>query len=149
MRITDALIVEHSVLRTVFNQVERIIPAIDDLSVLKSIGKMIEKLLQQHGDVEEHMLFVTLDHALANAGELGQMSQEHGEMDGRLRKIQEAESAREARRLLRAAMGFSRRHFENEEKKVFPLVHERLTDQTLKAFGEAWYLKKTVFDHMA
>ena len=53
MRITDALIVEHSVLRTVFNQVERIIPAIDDLSVLKSIGKMIEKLLQQHGDVEE------------------------------------------------------------------------------------------------
>jgi hypothetical protein len=28
-------------------------------------------------------------------------------------------------------------------------VHERLTDQTLKALGEAWYLKKTVFDHAA
>jgi len=39
MRITDALIVEHSVLRTVFNQVERIIPAIDDLSVLRASGR--------------------------------------------------------------------------------------------------------------
>jgi len=147
MRLTDALIVEHAVLRTVFNQIENIIPAIDDISVLKSFGTMIEKLLQQHGDVEEHMLFVTLDHALANAGHLDKMSQEHGEMDDRLRKIQEVDNARDARRLLRAAMGFSRRHFDNEEKKVFPLVHERLTDQTLKALGEAWHLKKTVLQH--
>ncbi len=147
MRLTDALIVEHAVLRTVFNQIENIIQAIDDISVLKSFGTMIEKLLQQHGDVEGHMLFVTLDHALANAGQLDKMSQEHGEMDDRLGKIQEVDNARDARRLLRAAMGFSRRHFDNEEKKVFPLVHERLTDQTLKALGEAWHLKKTVLQH--
>jgi hemerythrin-like domain-containing protein len=142
IRITDALTVEHAMLRSVFSHLDNILPGLERLQDIKALAQMVGGLLHQHGQVEENMLYVPLDHALAETNQLEHMSQEHEELDERLAKACAATDVEEARRNLQAAMAFSRHHFENEERKVFPFIHQRLSDDILKAIGEARYLRQ-------
>ena len=146
IRITDALTIEHVTIRTVFSQIENVLTKLERLEDVKAMASMVEALLEQHGEVEEHLLYVVLDHALAEVGKLEFMSQEHGEIDQRLASIQSATDLETARRMLRAVMNYSRKHFQNEELNVFPVIHQRISEDALKALGEAWYIKQTMFE---
>ena len=143
-RITDILTNEHAILRKVFEQIERILPTLSRAQDVHSLADMLDALLQDHADAEEHLLYVTLDHALANIGELESMSQEHGEIDSRIAQARQTGDIDQARRLLLAALKYSRSHFQNEEVKVFPVIQERLSDETLHALGEAWRVRNAL-----
>ena len=139
IRITDALTIEHATLRTVFKQVEIALPALERLAEVQAMARMVEALLHQHGESEEHLLYVTLDHSLAESKQLDRMSQEHDELNEWLAKACSAKDVTEARQYLREALSYSRHHFEHEERTVFPLIHQRLSDDSLRTLGEAWY----------
>jgi hemerythrin-like domain-containing protein len=144
IRITDALTIEHVTIRTVFSQIENLLATFENVEGVKGLARMVEALLTQHGEVEEQLLYVVLDHALADVEKLECMSQEHGEIDHRLADIQNATELETARRMLRAVMNYSRKHFQNEELNIFPHIHQRISEDALKALGEAWYLKQTI-----
>jgi len=138
MRITEALVAEHTIFLGVFDQIERALPNLITPAEVRTMASIIEGLLEGHAKTETNLAYLALDHVLAQSGELKRMYQDHHEIDERLRKVQTANTCAEARRLLKSAIGASREHFQGEERSVFPVLEESLGEETLTALGETW-----------
>jgi hypothetical protein len=133
--ITSALAVEHTFLNLLFDEISRLLTQVRTVHEVRLLGRLVKRLLTHHSEVEEHLAYAALDHALAGKGELRRLSQEHHEIDARLLAVEEATQRTKAVRLLRAGLKASREHFRHEEQKVFPLLDEHLVPPRLKALG--------------
>jgi hemerythrin-like domain-containing protein len=71
-------------------------------------------------------------------GQHDSFEQEHREIDASLLRVRDARQLAEARRLLQHAVAYSRKHFDREERIVFPLAEKVLKQETLKELGCAW-----------
>ncbi|HWQ91946.1 MAG TPA: hemerythrin domain-containing protein [Clostridia bacterium] len=138
MKITDALVAEHTIFGSVFDQIERVLPSLATLTEVRTMAQVVEGLLQGHGEREASLAYLALDHVLAEKGRLECMHQEHHELDARLKKVHSASTCAEARRHLRTAISASRDHFRMEEKSVFPLLEKALKEETLFQLGRTW-----------
>ena len=138
MKITEALIAEHTIFLGVFDQIERVLPSLATPVEVGTMASVIEGMLENHAQTERELAYLALDHVLAHNGELKRMHQDHHEIDDRLRKVQTAKTCAEARRLLKAAIVASREHFRGEESSVFPLLEKALQQETLIALGKNW-----------
>ena len=138
MKITQALVAEHTIFLTVFDQIERVLPSLTTPIEVRTMASIVEGLLETHAKTETNLAYLALDHVLAANGELKRMHQEHQEIDDRLRKVHAAKTCAEARRLLKAALVTSREHFHGEERSVFPLLEKVLQEETLSQLGETW-----------
>ena len=138
MKITDALVAEHTIYLSVFDQIERVLPSLTSLSEVRTMASVVEGLLQGHSSRETDLAYIALDHVLEHKGELDRMHHEHAELDARLKSIQTATNCTEARRLLKATLGSSREHFRLEERVLFPLLERSLKTETLRELGRTW-----------
>jgi hemerythrin-like domain-containing protein len=138
MRITEALVAEHTIFLSVFDQIERVLPSLATPAEVRTMASIVEGLLEGHAKTETNLAYLTLDHVLEHNGELKRMHQDHHEIDERLRKVHTAKTCAEARRLLKLAIGASREHFQGEERGVFPLLERSLGEETLTALGKTW-----------
>jgi len=138
MTITQALIVEHTVFDTVFNQVVRALRKAQTAAEVKMLATLVEGVLRNHGDKEENLAYLALDHVLADKGELHSLYQEHQEIDDRWKRVQGAKDFTEARQLLKAALYAAREHFRSEERVIFPVVEQVLRRETLIELGQVW-----------
>jgi len=137
-RITEALTTEHAVFTVVFDQIEGALPRVQTVAEAKMLAGLVEALLRGHSETETDLAYVALDHMLDHRGELDELHQDHQEIDIRLKRIQSASGCAEARRLLKAALRASREHFLREERTVFPLIDQALSEEMLTALGSAW-----------
>jgi hemerythrin-like domain-containing protein len=138
MNIIEALITEHAMFATVFDQIERALPGLNTPEEAKMLAGLVEALLQDHSDAETNLAFVALDHTLNHKGRLDRLHQDHDEIDDRLRRVRTATKLAEARRLLKGALLASRRHFRREEQTIFPMIEKMLQKKTLADLGEVW-----------
>ena len=65
------------------------------------------------------------------------------EIDGNLARVKKATQVNKARELLLAAVAYSRRHFDKEERVVFPMAERVLKNKTLTALGQTWMNERT------
>ena len=63
---------------------------------------------------------------------------EHQEIDNSLLRVKAAKRLPEARRLMLLAVTASRKHFDREERIVFPLAEQVMKDETLTELGKVW-----------
>jgi len=138
MRITEALVAEHTIFLGVFDQIERVLPSLVTPAEVRTMASIVEGLLEGHAKTETNLAYLALDHVLEHNGELKRMYQDHHEIDERLRNVRTASTCSEARRLLKLAIGASREHFQGEERSVFPLLERSLGEETLTALGKTW-----------
>lgn len=138
MKITEALLAEHIVLLGMFDDFERALPELGTLAQIKTTAALLEGLLKRHAETESNLAYLALDHTLEDRGELKQMYQEHHEIDAQLRSVQAARTCSAASRLVREALAASREHFQAEERSLFPMLEERLKEETLTKLGSAW-----------
>ena len=138
MKITEALVAEHTIFLGVFDQIERALPSLNTPAEVGTMARIVEGMLEGHAKAETDLAYLALDHVLAHNGELKRMHQEHQEIDDRLRKVHAAKTCAEARRLLKAALVTSREHFHGEERSVFPLLEKALQEETLTELGKSW-----------
>jgi len=138
MKITEALVAEHTIVLGVFDQIERALPSLNTPAEVGTMARIVEGMLEGHAKTETDLAYLALDHVLAHNGELKRMHQEHQEIDDRLRKVHTAKTCAEARRLLKAALVTSREHFHGEERSVFPLLEKALQEETLTELGKSW-----------
>ena len=138
MKITEALVAEHTIFLGVFDQIERALPSLNTPAEGGTMARIVEGMLEGHAKTETDLAYLALDHVLAHNGELKRMHQEHQEIDDRLRKVHAAKTCAEARRLLKAALVTSREHFHGEERSVFPLLEKALQEETLTELGKSW-----------
>jgi hypothetical protein len=122
----------------VFHEVEKILPRLKSVAEVRALARVVEGMLTTHGELETKFAFVALDHAQHDKRRLTTLHEDHQELDGRLRRVQEARSCERARRLFRAALRATRAHFREEERKLFPALERELGVGSLRVLGRGF-----------
>ena len=138
MKITEALLAEHLVFHSMFDQIEATAPSLKNLGEIKAIAAILEPMLKVHAEAEDALFFGPLEHCFEQIGQRDSFVDEHQEMDAHLQTVQKATRTKEAVDLLLTAVVHSRRHFDREERIVFPLAERVLNEKTLIELGKAW-----------
>lgn len=143
MKITEALFAEHLVFHSMFDQIETRAPQFRTLAELKALAALMEAMLKAHSDTEDELFLGPLEHCFEQIGQRDSFLEEHQEVSDSLRLVQKATRVNQARELLLAAVAHSRRHFEREERIVFPLAERVLKSATLSELGQNWVDQRT------
>jgi len=143
MKITEALLAEHLVFHNLFDHIEATAPRLKTLAEIKSLAALMESMLKAHSDTEDELFIGPLEHCFEQIGQRDAFLEEHQEIDVNLKRVQEAKQVRLARQLLLAAVAYSRRHFDKEERIVFPMAERVLKTKTLTALGQTWMEQRT------
>jgi hemerythrin-like domain-containing protein len=138
MKITEALYAEHLVFHNMFDHIEAAAPKLKTLAEVKSLASLMEQLLKAHSDTEDELFIGPLEHCFEQIGQRDAFLEEHQEIDNSLRNVQETKDFKKARQLLLSAVAYSRKHFDKEERIVFPLAERVLNSKTLTALGHRW-----------
>jgi hemerythrin-like domain-containing protein len=143
MKITEALMAEHLVFHHIFDHLEATAPKLKSLGEVKAVAALLEAMLKTHSDTEDDLFLGPLEHCFEQIGQRDAFIEEHQEMDGNLQRVQQATRLKEAQQLLLTAVAHSRRHFEREERIVFPLAEKVLKESTLTDLGQVWSDQRT------
>jgi hemerythrin-like domain-containing protein len=138
MKITEALFAEHLVFRSMFDHIEAAAPRLKTLAEIKALATLMEQLLKAHSDTEDDLFIGPLEHCFEQIGQRDAFLEEHQEIDESLRNIQTTRQLKRARQLLLSAVSYSRKHFDKEERIVFPMAERVLNSKTLTALGQQW-----------
>jgi hemerythrin-like domain-containing protein len=138
MKITEALFAEHLVFHNMFDHIEAAVPTLKTLGEVKSLAALMESLLKAHSDTEDELFIGPLEHCFEQIGQRDAFLEEHQEIDESLRTLRQAKQLRQAQGLLLAAVAYSRKHFDKEERIVFPMAERVLKTKTLTELGQAW-----------
>jgi hemerythrin-like domain-containing protein len=138
MKITEALFAEHLVFHNMFDHIEAVAPKLKTLAEVTALAALLESLLKAHSDTEDELFIGPLEHCFEQLGQRDAFLEEHQEIDASLRNLQQAKQVNKARQLLLAAVAYSRKHFDKEERIVFPLAERVLNSKTLTALGQTW-----------
>lgn len=138
MKITDILLAEHIVFHNVFDHIERVLPNLKTTAEIKALAGLLEGLLRGHSRTEDELVLAPLEHCLEQLGQRDSFEEEHHEIDASLIRVHEARQLAEARRLLQHAVAYSRKHFDHEERIVFPLAEQVMKQETLLELGKNW-----------
>jgi hemerythrin-like domain-containing protein len=143
MKITEALFAEHLVFHNLFDHIEARAPLMTTLAEIKAVAALTEAALKAHSDTEDALFLGPLEHCFEQIGQRDGFIEEHREMDGTLRQVQKATRLRQARQLLLQAVAQSRRHFDQEERIVFPMAERLLKSGTLRELCRSWREQRT------
>jgi hemerythrin-like domain-containing protein len=133
--IIDTLTCEHGLLGGLFDEIDHLLPDLRSVAEVRLLSRLVQGILSHHADVEQHLAFAALDHALAEKGQLNRLYQDHNEIDECLREAALTTDFTEAVRLLKAGLRASREHFRREERSVFPLFEQLFPPEALEALG--------------
>jgi len=126
----------------VFEQIEKLLPGLDRLEEVRRAARMVEGLLLSHAEMEEDLLRLAQDQVSGEKRRYDRCRKEHQEIDSRLTRVRSTRNIARARSLLRGAMAASRKHFQREERRIFPLIEKGLKLQTLTKLGTIWFLHR-------
>ncbi|MFO1499046.1 MAG: hemerythrin domain-containing protein [Verrucomicrobiota bacterium] len=144
MKITEALLAEHVVFHNLFDYVERKLPHVKTLAEVRTLSSLLETMLRIHSHVEDHLLIDPLDAAFAQMGQAENFHDEHEEIEQGLESIETVPRLAEAKRRLLKAVLLSRKHFDKEERIVFPMAEKQLSAKSLLVLGKRWEEQRTV-----
>ena len=147
MKITEALFAEHLVFHNMFDYIEAVAPRLKTLAEVKSLATLMESLLKSHSDTEDELFLGPLEHCFEQIGQRDALLEEHKEIDESMKGLRQVKDLRKARQLLLAAVTYSRKHFDKEERIVFPLAERVLNNKTLTALGQTWMEQRTRVVH--
>ncbi len=143
MKITEALFAEHLVFHNLFDHIEVTAPKLKTLAEVKALARVMETMLRSHSDTEDDLFIGPLEHCFEQIGQRESFHLEHEEIDENLKKVQQATRIRQAQSLLLAAVAYSRRHFDREERVIFPMAERVLNVNTLEELGKVWMQQRT------
>ena len=138
MKITEALFAEHLVFHSMFDQLESQVPRVRTLAEIKILAALLERLLKAHSDTEDELFLGPLEHCFEQIGQRDAFLEEHQEVCESLQAVQKTAQVKRAKSLLLAAVAHSRRHFDREERIVFPMAERVLKHTTLTELGRDW-----------
>ena len=142
MKITQALLAEHAVFHNLFDYIERVTPKLKSLAEVKSLAGLLGAMLEAHSQMEDELIIAPLEHCFEQLGQRETFHQEHEEIDHNLKLAQSTRQLPAGRRFLLAAVLASRRHFDKEERVVFPMADKLLKSKNLLALGKTWLKKR-------
>jgi len=144
MKITDVLRAEHAVFHNLFDHIEAVLPRTRTLPEIKSLATIMEKLTGPHSRTEDELFIDPLEHCFDQIGQKETFHHEHKVIEDTMEKVHQARDLKSAKTLLLGAVTASRKHFEKEERIVFPLAERILKAKTLGDLGETWLKRRAI-----
>jgi hemerythrin-like domain-containing protein len=144
MKITDVLRAEHAVFHNLFDHIEAVLPRTRSLGEVKALATIMEKLTGPHSRTEDELFIDPLEHCFDQIGQKETFHREHEMIEGMVAKIHKARDLKSAKKLLLSAVVASRKHFDKEERIVFPMAERILRAKTLSELGETWLRRREV-----
>lgn len=138
MKITEALLGEHGVFYALMEHLEQVVKTSNSLDLIQQLASMLTAALATHADIENALLFSTLESHIGPMGPLAVMRQEHDEIERTLDRVQKASDLAEAQQGVLHALQVARDHFAKEEQVLFPMAHQMLDEETLTRLGTQW-----------
>jgi hemerythrin-like domain-containing protein len=138
MKITDILLAEHFVFHNLFDSIEAGAGRLRTVAAVRAQAALLESMLKPHSQMEHELLMDPLDHCLDQLGHRDTFHHEHEAIEHALAAARKARDLVSARRLLLEAVLASRKHFDKEERVVFPLAERLLKSKTLLELGARW-----------
>ena len=142
MKITNVLRAEHAVFRNLFDHIEQVLPRTRTLPEVKSLATIMEKLTAPHSQTEDELFIGPLEYCFDQIGQQETFHHEHKVIDGILAQIHKSRDLKTAKKLLVNAVTASRKHFDKEERIVFPLAESILKANTLDELGGKWLKRR-------
>ncbi|HTI97464.1 MAG TPA: hemerythrin domain-containing protein [Dongiaceae bacterium] len=142
MKITEILMAEHAVFHNLFDHIEATVPHAKTLAEVALLAALVEKVMAPHSKTEDDLFIEPLAHCFEQIGQNETFHDEHEEIDAALAKVQKTRTVKEARKLLLATIAASRRHFDKEERIVFPMAERVLKTKTLLQLGDEWMQRR-------
>ena len=142
MKITDILRAEHTVFHHLFDQVEATTPRLRTLAEAKMLAVLLDRVLAPHSATEDELFIKPLEHCFEQIGHNETFHEEHEVMESTLAGVGKAKSLPEARRQLFSAVAAGRKHFDKEERIVFPMAERVLKAKTLTDLGREWMKRR-------
>ena len=142
MKITDILRAEHTVFHHLFDHIETTVPRIKTLAEVKSLSLLMDKVMSPHSRTEDELFIEPLEHCFEQIGHNETFHHEHEEIEETLAKVRKARTLKDAKRLLLGVIAASRKHFEKEERIVFPMAERILKTKTLTDLGSEWMKRR-------
>ncbi len=138
MKITDILRAEHTVFHHLFDHIESVAPKLKTLAEVKSLATLAEKVMSPHSQTEDELFIEPLEHCFEQIGQLETFHGEHEIIEKTFEAVGKARQLKDAKGLLLRAITASRKHFDKEERIVFPLAERVLKTKTLTELGTEW-----------
>lgn len=138
MKITDILRAEHTVFHHLFDHVEATVPRLRTLAEVRALAVLVDKVMSPHSDTEDELFIGPLEHCFEQIGHRETFHQEHELIEAALANVGKAKSLKAGRVLLLGVIAVARKHFEKEERIVFPLAERVLKAKTLTDLGHEW-----------
>jgi len=142
MKITEILMTEHTVFQNLFDHLEATVPETKTLAVVKALAITMETLTRPHSKTEDELFIKPLEHYFDQIGHETTFHDEHELIERALAGVLKTKDLKLAKKLLLAAVLASRRHFDKEERIVFPMAERVLKAKTLTELGKQWRSKR-------
>ena len=144
MKITDVLRAEHAVFHNLFDHIEATVPRLKTLAEVKLLAAVVEKVHGPHSQTEDDLFIEPLEPYFDQMGQRETFHDEHEHIEAALLKVQKAKTFKDAKKILLNAIAASRKHFDKEERIVFPLAERVLKAKTLSELGKQWLHRREV-----
>ena len=138
MKLTDALLAEHVVFHSIFLSVNREMPEFQTVEEFRTVAKMLLGTLEAHAKAEHDLLLPPIEPYLNDIGHLENFHQEDDAIVENLCKTASATSIPDARKTLNRAIRLAAEHFDKEERLVFPLAEQHISEESLHELGQQW-----------
>ena len=138
MKITDALVAEHGVFHGLLDYLESAAARYKTLAEIKAAAGVFESALEPHSKVEDELFIEPLEHCIDQIGQQKTFHEEHDAIEKIFKDLRAARRVSTARRLLQEAVTACRKHFDKEERLVFPMAEKVMNNRTLTQLGTEW-----------
>jgi hemerythrin-like domain-containing protein len=138
MRLTDALLGEHAVIYTLLDHLDQELDGVQALTDVQRLNRALAAALISHARVEDQLLFPALEVHLGREGPLACMRQEHAELEAAIEDVSNAATCGAAVERLRDAMQAARDHFAKEERVLFHMARQFVSEGDLERLGCCW-----------
>ena len=138
MKITEVLMAEHAVFHNLFDHIEAVAPRLKTLGEVNLLATLVDKVMAPHSKTEDDLFIKPLEHCFEQIGQNETFHAEHRQIEEMLARVHKARTLKDARKILLAAIAASRKHFDKEERIVFPMAERVLKTKTLSELGTEW-----------
>jgi hemerythrin-like domain-containing protein len=142
MKITEILMAEHAVFHNLFDHIESCAPRLKTLAEVKSLAALVDKVMAPHSKTEDNLIIEPLEHCFEQIGQSETFHDEHELIEESLASVRKAKDLKSAKKLLLGAIATSRKHFDKEERIVFPMAERVLNAKTLVDLGKEWMKRR-------
>lgn len=144
MKIIHALLAEHVVFHSLFDYLELASTKLKTIGEVRALADLLASMLNEHSAVEDQLLIEPLEPSICQLGQDRNFHSEHEQIDHGLASIRTSRKLDHAKKLLLHAVTLARKHFDKEERIVFPLAQRQLSARSQELLGKRWQERRKI-----